>query len=214
LKIRNRVGPTCQPQRPLNRSHWSLTRTCDIGHSDTAVTVHQRWPPPVDPSCLIPYTTASRSKSFFPLLSTPFRFLAIVPCSALLSGRCHSLLDRRSSRHPLFDSFSSLLAIAKGSRCFSTRFCSSSFTLSTPTPDPVVDFCWPPVSSLLRASRRQPSGAQCPMSSCAARGQFWSTFFHYSRVSPSTPSSSTALSAPPMSTIVPASPPRFSCSGM
>jgi hypothetical protein len=100
----------------------------------------------------------------------------------------------------------SALSFIKGSRCFGTRIFSSSSTLSTPTPDPVADFRRPLVSSLLRTSHHRPSGAKCPRSSYASRGRFWSTFFHCSEVSPSTSSSSTASSAPPVSTPFPASP--------
>jgi hypothetical protein len=125
-------------------------------HGDAAVTVNRRWPPPADPRCLITYIAVSRSKNFSP----PFHSI-LFPCrrarSALhLSHATQHRLARALATRALIPS---TLSFAKGSRCFSTRFCSSIFTLPTPTLDPVSDFHRPPMSSFLLAFHCRPSGA-------------------------------------------------------
>jgi hypothetical protein len=132
-----------------------------------AVTVRRQWPPPTDTHCLIPYITASGSKTSFPLLSTPFGFLAIAP--ALLYFQATATRCRLAGALATRSLIPSAPSFAMGSWCFSSRSCSLSFTLPTPTPDPVTDFCQLPMSSSLLAFHHWPSGAQCPRSSCAAR---------------------------------------------
>jgi hypothetical protein len=111
LKIRNRAGPTCQPQRQLNRPHRSLACVHDTACGDVAVTVYHRWPPPTDPRCLIPYITASRRKNLFPPSFHSILFPRHRARSALLPVRRHSPLVSRSSSLPSkIDEFPSSLS--------------------------------------------------------------------------------------------------------
>jgi hypothetical protein len=134
--------------------HTSHSHARNTAHGDVAVTIHRRWPPPTDPRCIIPYTTASRSKCFFPPLSTPFHFLTITPRSAMLLACHHSLLVSRSCSHLLFDSFRSEL------RQGLTVFFHYVLQLELHPSDPYTGSCRrPPVRSLLRASHHRPNGA-------------------------------------------------------
>jgi hypothetical protein len=112
-----------------------------------------------------PVATTRRSPLSYPLLhfaSSPSR----LPLLRFWAASTRQRLARAPATCSLIPF---ALSFAKGSRCFSTWFCSSSFALPTPTPDPVADFHRLPVSSLLRASHHRPRGAECPRSSCAAR---------------------------------------------
>jgi hypothetical protein len=106
LKIRNRAGPTCQPQRPLNPPHRSLMR---LRMTPCALT---RW---------WPYATGGH-RLRFPM---SYPRLHYVEEQELLSSSFHSLSLPRH-RAPLCSATHSLipsaLSFTKGSRCFPLGF--------------------------------------------------------------------------------------------